>query len=191
LQFEDHDVRIKSVNGSLKSGIEAVCRLLKFLKDKKIPICIAELETIPSMTNTLVCDIAGNAKVIRKNKLSTFEGTDFDEFLEDNGVDTLIVGGFNMIACVRATVNDARARGYEVWSSPNILFSSNIRLDDLKTRLRANEQLQFYRDNTSCFETVDEMQETIRRQGLATGLLLRNMASHTKIHSVQKYERNC
>lgn len=52
--------------------------------------------------------------LVTKTAASMFYGTDFDDQLRQRGVDTLVVTGLSTSGCVRATVVDAAARGYQV-----------------------------------------------------------------------------
>ena len=56
----------------------------------------------------------GDDIVVTKRHASVFYGTDFDDQLRARGVDTLLVAGLSTSGCVRATVVDGAARGYEV-----------------------------------------------------------------------------
>lgn len=49
-----------------------------------------------------------------KRRYSAFYATDLDLLLREQGVRTLVVGGVKTNVCVRATVQDAFAAGYEI-----------------------------------------------------------------------------
>lgn len=52
--------------------------------------------------------------VVHKNFASAFFATSLDEYLRDNGVDTLVVAGMTTSGCVRASVVDGCSGGYRV-----------------------------------------------------------------------------
>lgn len=52
--------------------------------------------------------------VVRKRRYSAFFGTDLDLLLRERGIDRLIVVGVKSHVCIRATIQDAFAYGYEV-----------------------------------------------------------------------------
>lgn len=53
--------------------------------------------------------------VFRKRFFSAFGNPDLDNTLMASGVDTLIIAGLYLHACVRSSVMDAYEHGYEVW----------------------------------------------------------------------------
>jgi maleamate amidohydrolase len=51
---------------------------------------------------------------VAKRRYSAFFGTDLDLVLREQGVETLVIGGVKTNVCVRATIQDAFANGYEI-----------------------------------------------------------------------------
>ncbi|TCO47959.1 cysteine hydrolase family protein [Actinocrispum wychmicini] len=51
---------------------------------------------------------------VPKRRYSAFFGTDLDLLLREQGVQTLVVGGVKTNVCVRASIQDAFACGYEI-----------------------------------------------------------------------------
>lgn len=51
---------------------------------------------------------------VPKRRYSAFFGTDLDLVLREQGVETLVVAGVKTNVCIRATIQDAFASGYEV-----------------------------------------------------------------------------
>ncbi|RSM70271.1 cysteine hydrolase [Kibdelosporangium aridum] len=49
-----------------------------------------------------------------KRRYSAFYGTDLDLLLREQGIETLVIAGVKTNVCVRATVQDAFAAGYEI-----------------------------------------------------------------------------
>lgn len=52
---------------------------------------------------------------VAKDDNSAFKGSDIKELLKWSKVNTLLVSGFNLNACVRQTVIDALSEGFNVW----------------------------------------------------------------------------
>ena len=67
-----------------------------------------ESEFVPGFEPT------GTEVVIPKRRYSAFYATDLDLMLREQGVGTLVVAGVKTNVCVRATIQDAFAAGYEV-----------------------------------------------------------------------------
>ncbi len=59
-------------------------------------------------------DIREGEVVVRKRRYSAFFGTDLDLLLRERSIDHLVVIGVKSHVCVRATIQDAFAYGYEV-----------------------------------------------------------------------------
>lgn len=63
----------------------------------------------------IVLDMRDGETLITKTAASAFYGTEVDEILAANGVDTLVVCGLSTSGCVRATAVDGAARGFRVY----------------------------------------------------------------------------
>lgn len=63
--------------------------------------------------------------LIGKNKASAFRGSDIHSTLQHNNVNTLIVTGFNLSACVHQTVNDALNKGYKIYLVADCVGNDN------------------------------------------------------------------
>ncbi|CAM4112972.1 cysteine hydrolase family protein [Kibdelosporangium persicum] len=57
---------------------------------------------------------APNEVELPKRRYSAFYGTDLDLLLREQGIETLVLAGVKTNVCVRATVQDAFAAGYEI-----------------------------------------------------------------------------
>jgi|YNPMSStandDraft_1061717.scaffolds.fasta_scaffold27640_2 nicotinamidase-related amidase len=73
---------------------------------------------------------------VRKRRYSAFFSTDLDLLLRERGVRRLVVAGVKTHLCVRATIQDAFAYGYEVWlpreaTSSNHLHLAEASLEDI------------------------------------------------------------
>lgn len=75
--------------------------------------------------------------VISKRRYSGFFGTDLDLVLREHGIDTVVVVGTKTNCCIRATVEDAFYRNYNVivlsdCVSTNSEEISRVHLDDIR-----------------------------------------------------------
>lgn len=58
---------------------------------------------------------SGREVVVGKRRYSAFYATDLDLLLREQGVQRLVVAGVKTNVCIRATVQDAFAGGFDVW----------------------------------------------------------------------------
>jgi len=63
--------------------------------------------------------------IVHKTDFSAFGAPDLDAILERHGVDTLLVAGVHLHACVRATVLDAYARRLTLWVADDAVASDD------------------------------------------------------------------
>jgi nicotinamidase-related amidase len=81
---------------------------------KKIPVhCEIGDEQSPYVAGFEPIDSVNEIEV-PKRRYSAFYATDLDLMLREQGVQTLVIGGVKTNVCVRATVQDAFAAGYEI-----------------------------------------------------------------------------
>jgi maleamate amidohydrolase len=81
---------------------------------KKIPVhCEIGDDQSPYVAGFEPLDSVAEVE-IPKRRYSAFYGTDLDLMLREQGVRTLVIGGVKTNVCVRATVQDAFAAGYEI-----------------------------------------------------------------------------
>jgi nicotinamidase-related amidase len=67
----------------------------------------------------------GDESVIRKTFYSAFGNPIFSKSLKSRRIDTLIVAGLHLHACVRSSVMDAYERGYEVWLAQDAVATND------------------------------------------------------------------
>lgn len=68
--------------------------------------------------------------IVFKRRFSAFFATDLDLLLRERGVRRLVVAGVKSHVCVRATVQDAFALGYEVWVPREATGSNHVHLHE-------------------------------------------------------------
>lgn len=59
-------------------------------------------------------EIRDGEVVVRKRRYSAFFGTDLDLLLRERGIDRIVMVGVKSHVCIRATIQDAFAYGYDV-----------------------------------------------------------------------------
>ena len=154
--------------GSVKYGIERIGVLLKEAKRMGIPrILIQPKKSYGSplpLISSLVKDAGTDALCITKRAPSGFTSTEFRKNLESERIETLVIGGFNRVCCVRATVKGALKKGYLVMTSDQIMFGHRFfdSLDD--GRIEIEKSIDFFRKHTQYYDTLE---------GLLTALELR------------------
>lgn len=92
-----------------------------------------------------------NWKSISKNSWSIFTDPRTHEYFREHNTSKIIVMGFNQKLCVKESIIDARALGYEVFTSFDIIQGHKIEGDDLV--------LDFYQENTILMSVEDLIQE--------------------------------
>lgn len=78
---------------------------------QKIPLETLDASTGAADIDSRIAPQEGEL-VIKKKRASAFPGTNLNQFLTANRIDTLIVTGVTATACVRHTVEDAVAEGF-------------------------------------------------------------------------------
>lgn len=87
---------------------------LEDFEHKKIPVhCEIGDDQSPYVAGFQPVDSAYEIEV-PKRRYSAFYATDLDLLLREQGVNTLVIGGVKTNVCVRATIQDAFAAGYEI-----------------------------------------------------------------------------
>lgn len=75
-------------------------------------------------------DVREGEYVVRKRRYSAFFATDLDLFLRERDVDRLVIVGVKTHVCVRATVQDAFALGYDVVVVKEAVGSNHVHLHE-------------------------------------------------------------
>jgi maleamate amidohydrolase len=87
---------------------------LEDFEHKKIPVhCEIGDDQSPYVEGFQPIDSVREIEV-PKRRYSAFYATDLDLLLREQGVNTLVIGGVKTNVCVRATIQDAFAAGYEI-----------------------------------------------------------------------------
>jgi nicotinamidase/pyrazinamidase len=84
--------------------------------------------------------LVSKATEVERDAYSAFDGTDLDARLRDDGVRRLFIGGLATDYCVRWTVQDALANGYEVVVLRDAVRPVDVRPGDGARALRAIRQ---------------------------------------------------
>jgi nicotinamidase/pyrazinamidase len=84
--------------------------------------------------------IISKATEVGRDAYSAFDGTDLVERLQEDGVQRLFIGGLATDYCVRWTVQDALAHGYEVVVLRDAVRPVDVRPGDGARALRAIQQ---------------------------------------------------
>ena len=92
--------------------------------------------------------------IIHKRFYSGFAGGDLETHLHSLAVDTLILAGLHLRACVRSTALDAYARGFAVW-----LASDAVADDD---PVHAQITRRYLADRAVSFRTVEQIGEAVQ-----------------------------
>jgi len=96
-------------------AVEEIQHLLATARDSDVPIYYFKAKGESEGAQILdEVEPQPDDTVIEKTSSSGFFSTSFTTILQNDGIDTLIITGGSTCGCVRATVDDAYARGYGV-----------------------------------------------------------------------------
>jgi len=100
-----------------------------------------------------------NEKVICKNYNSAFKGTNLKEYLDNRGIEQLIITGMQTEYCIDTTCKVAFEYGYEIFvpEKTNTTFNNG--------RMLAKDLYEYYNFNifNGRFATVENIESTIER----------------------------
>lgn len=105
---------------------KAALVLEKFRKDNRLVIHVRHNSEPGGIINDAVKPLAGE-KIITKNDVNSFKGTDLLDFLKSNNVDTLVICGMQTHMCVEAATRAASDLGFKC-----ILIQDACATKDLK-----------------------------------------------------------
>lgn len=145
-------------HGSVSKGIERVCSLLELAKRFKIPIVLVEYAKV--ITPSIASIWPENAKMIQKHNSSAFSSLEFETFLKQEGIETLVIAGYNRRLCVLSTVKDALTRGYGVFTSDSVLFGDSL-LEELSHFGDVLRSLFFFRKRTKYYSSLSNLENAI------------------------------
>ena len=104
--------------------------------------------------------------LVAKNRNSAFEGSNIKELLEKDKKKLLLICGFNLNACVRSTVLDARKAGFEV-----CLLRDLTGNDNNNSSRWAEDHLADMRDKGVTIEQSEKVLELVHaKKNASTGL---------------------
>lgn len=94
-----------------KAAENAVLLLDRF-RDRKLMIIHVRHNSEPGGNiNKIVSPVSGE-KIISKNEVNSFKGTDLEEYLRSNGIDSLVICGMQTHMCVEAATRAASDLGF-------------------------------------------------------------------------------
>lgn len=122
--------------------------VLKFCKEKNIPIVILEFFGSGSTVQTLADEIGSydKVKIIEKNYNDGFRNTVLNAHLKLIGAKKLFLMGINADFCVRETAEGAIERGYKIITSDKVIAGM--------PHHSQNNSLPWYRKNGVCVDNV-------------------------------------
>lgn len=142
---------------SVEAGICKMSRLLSYAREFGIPRVFVTMESPkkPWEDDRIIrplAEAAGkDAKILEKSMFSAFSNPELSEFLRQNRIRTIVLGGYNMDVCVKATAKDAIGQ-YNVMTSDDILFGSVF-----APLMTAHATISFYRKNTEFYSSIDSV----------------------------------
>ncbi|MDO8553463.1 MAG: isochorismatase family cysteine hydrolase [Candidatus Micrarchaeota archaeon] len=146
-------------HGTAVNGIERMKKLIRCAREASLPIIFSEQESVVQEQSRTMSILLEEAKWrfirIVKPEPSVFSNEDFDSELTGTNRDTLVVTGFNRIACVLATVSDALEKGYRVITSDELMFGSSN--SDYALRKQIESAIRFYRRRTIFYRSSEEL----------------------------------
>ena len=88
-----------------------------------------------------------------------YEGDEtFEQVLSEHGVETMIVGGYNLVKCVLELIQGAIKRGKTVITSPQLLFGRPSLDPNCK---HVTDALTYYELNTFWINEVEEIKRML------------------------------
>ena len=107
----------------------AALLLEKFRKENKLVVHVRHNSEPGGKINDAVKPQAGE-KIITKNEVSVFKGTDLPDFLLMNSIDTLIICGMQTHMCVEAATRAASDLGYSCILVHDACATKDLRFGD-------------------------------------------------------------
>jgi hypothetical protein len=147
-----------------RDGVQRVEQVVRLANSLGTPIIFLEYEkevwgeTIPELKNAA----GGKGIIIEKPNCYGFDSPELKGKIRTKRIDTVLIAGFNRIACVLRTIEGAVELGLKVMTSDQLLFGNRLYDDEDKIRTCITE----LRRITTYFETAEQLMETIRLQSL-------------------------
>jgi len=149
-----------SSRDQLDLGFERVGRLISFAVQHDIPIIFVVYPNENFVPIKRLLDLVPNARTIPKQHYDAFSSPQFVRVMEDFGINSPIIGGFERTCCVFKTVDSAVSRHMHVWTTDEIMFG-NIKCD---TRMSVFLARLYYRLKTNYFNSVDDLIHAVKME---------------------------
>jgi nicotinamidase-related amidase len=95
-----------------KAAMNAALLLERFRNKNLVVVHIRHNSEPGGKINDIVAPLP-DEKIISKSEVSSFKGTDLDEFLKSNSIDTLVICGMQTHMCVEAAARAGSDLGYK------------------------------------------------------------------------------
>ncbi len=132
IDMQDVKINGKSIisynYGGLEKGIERVCQLINEAKKHNLAIINVKFldfwQNFPQITASLK-NYPYTATIIKEDR-SACTQKEFNDFLEQEGIQSIIIAGYNRVMCVNDTIFDLFYRGFNIITSDELLFGNII-----------------------------------------------------------------
>jgi len=144
---------------SEKSEIQlaSIGDILKYAIDRNLLIIILECKPKDKDYGDslqIIKDLAQTPNIFTKSCGDAFEEINFDNYLREQSIDSLVLMGINASYCVKKTAESAIKKGYCVVTSPDLIS------DDLTVEQEHRLQTQdFYLNSTIFLPTANELKK--------------------------------
>lgn len=147
---------IKPLKGSTEESIARHCELLREARRMHIPVAVVEDARVVLSTYGEIKKAAGPDGVhMMKWEYSAFHTELFLDFLGRTQANTLVLAGYELNTCLRATADDALRLGYGLMTSPELLLHHT--LGEFAAREAIRKGAAFYRGRTDHYATTAKL----------------------------------
>lgn len=147
-------------HGTVEDGLRRTVAVMTEARALCIPVLLITGENTPDLVPEISA-VASGALLFKKRTASAFWIPELSGFLNDAlRRDTLVVGGWARHICVRETVLDALAEGYNIMTSDQIIFGKPPSSDPILTEI----ELRGFRDQLRIYPTSDDLIQAMRRE---------------------------
>ncbi len=138
--------------GFEEEGLDKIEALLSYAFTEEIPIYITEYLGFPTCER--IKKYTPNSRIISKISWDAFKKTSLHQKLDEDDINEIVVLGFNLDACVFETVKTAKKMGYNVLTSPELMFGGTSPYKEVA--------LDFYLKETDHFEKAQDLLDEIK-----------------------------
>ncbi|MCX6819036.1 MAG: isochorismatase family protein [Candidatus Aenigmarchaeota archaeon] len=139
-----------------QSPFDDLIKLLDYSDINDLPIIITTQKLV--MQTDHLCEIKNHpiyrkANIFDKYGLAAFSNLELDIYLKELGIRNIILGGYHLALCVRATAGNGMDLGYSTISAKTILYNSISDNKFSKDELASTAEKYF----TRLYNNVDEL----------------------------------